>query len=513
MGRNKIKIEFITNERTRLATFNKRKNGLIKKAMELSILCGCELALIVIGSNNKLTTYASSDLDDVLMRYTEGGFDEPGSDPLTNEDYAKLFESKAPKSPLKKARQSPPTCTSPVPRQMRGPPTSTAVPNTSAAGFAPGAVPPAHYGFLARPNYKPGACSPPPSLYPAAAPLPATNHAATGSACSSKAAYPATPLGLEALPQEMRHQAGGMTQSLSVASSSSSSSSSHAHGPAAAAPPAGPHGPSSMMGHAALARSPPMQLAPGHQASPPSHHSPPLQSQGLHQRMTSPPLAHQQHNGSASASASPPCQFHPRSASPPQALPGELHQAMAQAQVQGQAQAHSSPRGSRASSPTSSLSPPTTLQAQQHYSKKVNKKNLSLTIPEPTCACSYGGPVMNSALSTPQSAPRSMSNCFTPGFSAMGLPSAPFGMDGEGLTSPAPSASPSAFLAEQIVPDLTTPHGFAPWGQGWLSPRTPGMPVHFTQLPDTFNMPGTSNLGLSSRPGDKRKLGELKVGH
>jgi hypothetical protein len=105
MGRNKIKIERITNERTRLATFNKRKNGLVKKAMELAILCGCEVALIVIG-NNKLTQYSSSDMDQLLLRYTDGGFDEPHADPLTSDDYPKLFGKK------NKAASLPGTCSS-----------------------------------------------------------------------------------------------------------------------------------------------------------------------------------------------------------------------------------------------------------------------------------------------------------------------------------------------------------------------------------------------------------------
>lgn len=68
------------------ATFTKRKNGLIKKAMELSILCECEIALIIFSSNNKLFQYASSDMDKSLLRYTE--YNEPHK-PLTNNDVKK----------------------------------------------------------------------------------------------------------------------------------------------------------------------------------------------------------------------------------------------------------------------------------------------------------------------------------------------------------------------------------------------------------------------------------------
>jgi len=87
MGRNKINIEKITNERNRQATFTKRKNGLIKKAMELSILCDCEIALIIFSSNNRLFQYASKDMDSCLLRYTE--FNEPHK-PLSNTDYTNL---------------------------------------------------------------------------------------------------------------------------------------------------------------------------------------------------------------------------------------------------------------------------------------------------------------------------------------------------------------------------------------------------------------------------------------
>ncbi|OBZ91871.1 Myocyte-specific enhancer factor 2D [Choanephora cucurbitarum] len=75
MGRKKIRIQPITDDRNRQVTFLKRKHGLMKKAYELSVLCNCEIALIILNnSNNKLVQYASTDIDKVLMRYTEVAF-------------------------------------------------------------------------------------------------------------------------------------------------------------------------------------------------------------------------------------------------------------------------------------------------------------------------------------------------------------------------------------------------------------------------------------------------------
>jgi len=59
MGRNKIKIEKIENSRIRQVTFYKRKKGLIKKSMELSLLCEAKILLCVLDKNEKLTTYIS----------------------------------------------------------------------------------------------------------------------------------------------------------------------------------------------------------------------------------------------------------------------------------------------------------------------------------------------------------------------------------------------------------------------------------------------------------------------
>uniref|UniRef100_A0A8C3SLF1 MADS-box domain-containing protein n=1 Tax=Chelydra serpentina TaxID=8475 RepID=A0A8C3SLF1_CHESE len=56
-------------------TFTKRKFGLMKKAYELSVLCDCEIALIIFNSTNRLFQYASTDMDKVLLKYTE--YSEP----------------------------------------------------------------------------------------------------------------------------------------------------------------------------------------------------------------------------------------------------------------------------------------------------------------------------------------------------------------------------------------------------------------------------------------------------
>jgi hypothetical protein len=71
VGRRKIEIQRIADERSRQVTFTKRKNGLMKKAMELSVLCDCEVALIIFNCSNKLYQYSSTNMDKVLLKYTE----------------------------------------------------------------------------------------------------------------------------------------------------------------------------------------------------------------------------------------------------------------------------------------------------------------------------------------------------------------------------------------------------------------------------------------------------------
>lgn len=91
MGRKKIQISRITDERNRQVTFTKRKFGLMKKAYELSVLCDCEIALIIFNSTNKLFQYASTDMDKVLLKYTE--YNEP-HESRTNNDIVEALSKK-----------------------------------------------------------------------------------------------------------------------------------------------------------------------------------------------------------------------------------------------------------------------------------------------------------------------------------------------------------------------------------------------------------------------------------
>lgn len=61
----------------------------MKKAYELSVLCDCEIALIIFSSSNKLYQYASTDMDKVLLKYTE--YNEP-HESLTNKNIIEVIK-------------------------------------------------------------------------------------------------------------------------------------------------------------------------------------------------------------------------------------------------------------------------------------------------------------------------------------------------------------------------------------------------------------------------------------
>ncbi|KAL0325792.1 UNVERIFIED_CONTAM: Floral homeotic protein DEFICIENS [Sesamum radiatum] len=59
MARGKIQIKKIENQTNRQVTYSKRRNGLFKKAHELTVLCDARVSIIMISSTQKLHEYIS----------------------------------------------------------------------------------------------------------------------------------------------------------------------------------------------------------------------------------------------------------------------------------------------------------------------------------------------------------------------------------------------------------------------------------------------------------------------
>lgn len=90
-GRKKIKIERISDVKNRQVTFNKRKVGLMKKAIELAVLCECKVALVII-QDDKLFQYSSDPIEEIIDEFYEyeGNFEV-----LDNTDLHNLRPGKA----------------------------------------------------------------------------------------------------------------------------------------------------------------------------------------------------------------------------------------------------------------------------------------------------------------------------------------------------------------------------------------------------------------------------------
>ncbi|XP_024042221.1 truncated transcription factor CAULIFLOWER A-like isoform X4 [Citrus sinensis] len=71
MGRGKVELKRIENKTNRQVTFSKRKNGILKKAFELSVLCDAEIALVIFSPSGKAYHYASDHhtMDKIIARY------------------------------------------------------------------------------------------------------------------------------------------------------------------------------------------------------------------------------------------------------------------------------------------------------------------------------------------------------------------------------------------------------------------------------------------------------------
>ncbi|NP_001276829.1 MADS-box protein SOC1-like [Solanum lycopersicum] len=69
MVRGKVEMKRIENSTSRQVTFSKRRNGLTKKAYELSVLCDAEVAFIIFSHKGRLYEFASSNMQKIIERY------------------------------------------------------------------------------------------------------------------------------------------------------------------------------------------------------------------------------------------------------------------------------------------------------------------------------------------------------------------------------------------------------------------------------------------------------------
>uniref|UniRef100_M4DLM3 MADS-box domain-containing protein n=2 Tax=Brassica campestris TaxID=3711 RepID=M4DLM3_BRACM len=73
MGRVKLKIKKLENTNGRQATFAKRKNGILKKANELSILCDIDLILLMFSPGGKASLCCGrrSSIEEVISKFSQ----------------------------------------------------------------------------------------------------------------------------------------------------------------------------------------------------------------------------------------------------------------------------------------------------------------------------------------------------------------------------------------------------------------------------------------------------------
>ena len=96
MGKNKIKIEKLLTEKARQVTLYKRKRGLIKKAMELAILCDAEVFLHIASKDNPDDVTFFSSLDIKMMKNVLiDNFDKTTKEVYWKTDYDLFFSNKS----------------------------------------------------------------------------------------------------------------------------------------------------------------------------------------------------------------------------------------------------------------------------------------------------------------------------------------------------------------------------------------------------------------------------------
>ncbi|XP_022131259.1 MADS-box protein AGL42-like isoform X2 [Momordica charantia] len=75
MVRGKVEMKRIENSTSRQVTFSKRRNGLLKKAYELSVLCDAQVSVLIFSQKGRLYEFSSSDMQKSIERYHKYGKD------------------------------------------------------------------------------------------------------------------------------------------------------------------------------------------------------------------------------------------------------------------------------------------------------------------------------------------------------------------------------------------------------------------------------------------------------
>ncbi|KAH0923067.1 hypothetical protein HID58_023085 [Brassica napus] len=69
--KRKVEIKRIENKSSRQVTFCKRRNGLIEKARQLSVLCGSSVAVLIVSSTGKVYSSSSGDSMAKILKHYE----------------------------------------------------------------------------------------------------------------------------------------------------------------------------------------------------------------------------------------------------------------------------------------------------------------------------------------------------------------------------------------------------------------------------------------------------------
>ena len=91
LGKKKIKISKIENKTSSQITYYKRKKGLIKKAMELSLLCDVEIFLVIVDQKDRLSITSSKSIQEFINKNIININNRIVKETFTLKDYEKIF--------------------------------------------------------------------------------------------------------------------------------------------------------------------------------------------------------------------------------------------------------------------------------------------------------------------------------------------------------------------------------------------------------------------------------------